>query len=129
MASRVSASSPRGTRAGKSVKRTSKSKGVPNLTGGRVQPWAKDRLPTKADLRDSPEAVEGAIPVPLTDYMLRTLGTRNPALRPNKTQITMRLDQDVFAWLRAKGKGYQTRLNAMLRQIMIADQNHGRGRS
>lgn len=47
---------------------------------------------------------------------------------PNKAQITMRLDQDVFAWLRGKGKGYQTRLNAMLRQIMIADQNHGRAR-
>jgi uncharacterized protein (DUF4415 family) len=36
-----------------------------------------------------------------------------------KRQLTVRLDADVVAWLRQQGKGYQTRLNRMLREAMI----------
>jgi uncharacterized protein (DUF4415 family) len=38
-----------------------------------------------------------------------------------KQQLTMRLDADVVAWLRQKGKGYQTRLNRLLREAMLED--------
>ncbi len=38
--------------------------------------------------------------------------------RPIKRPLTIRLDADVLAWLRAQGKGYQTRLNALLRAAM-----------
>ena len=38
--------------------------------------------------------------------------------RPKKTPITIRLDADVVAWLKASGDGYQTRVNAYLRQLM-----------
>ncbi|MCC6539442.1 MAG: BrnA antitoxin family protein [Bryobacterales bacterium] len=38
--------------------------------------------------------------------------------RPNKQSATLRLDADVLAWLRASGEGYQTRVNAYLRQLM-----------
>jgi uncharacterized protein (DUF4415 family) len=38
--------------------------------------------------------------------------------RPKKTTITMRLDADLVAWLKASGEGYQTRINAYLRQLM-----------
>jgi uncharacterized protein (DUF4415 family) len=31
----------------------------------------------------------------------------------------VRLDSDVVAWLRQQGKGYQTRLNQMLREAML----------
>jgi uncharacterized protein (DUF4415 family) len=34
---------------------------------------------------------------------------------PGKQQLTIRLDQDVLSWLKAKGRGYQTRINAILR--------------
>jgi uncharacterized protein (DUF4415 family) len=33
----------------------------------------------------------------------------------------VRLDSDVVAWLRRHGKGYQTRLNKVLREAMIED--------
>jgi uncharacterized protein (DUF4415 family) len=33
----------------------------------------------------------------------------------------VRLDADVIAWLRRQGKGYQTRLNALLRGAMLKD--------
>jgi hypothetical protein len=44
---------------------------------------------------------------------------RNPFYRPTKTSTTVRLDSDVLAWLKSQGKGYQTRLNAILRQAML----------
>lgn len=39
--------------------------------------------------------------------------------RPVKQQITARLDADVLAWLKAGGKGYQSRMNAILRREMM----------
>jgi len=38
--------------------------------------------------------------------------------RPKKNTVTMRLDTDVLAWLKASGEGYQTRINAYLRELM-----------
>jgi uncharacterized protein (DUF4415 family) len=41
--------------------------------------------------------------------------------RPVKQAVSMRLDADVIAWLKKRGKGYQTRVNSILRQTMLAD--------
>ncbi|MFN0166462.1 MAG: BrnA antitoxin family protein [Bryobacteraceae bacterium] len=38
--------------------------------------------------------------------------------RPRKQSVTIRLDADVLAWLKASGEGYQTRVNTYLRQLM-----------
>ena len=38
--------------------------------------------------------------------------------RPKKEIVTIRLDADVLAWLKASGRGYQTRINDYLRQLM-----------
>jgi uncharacterized protein (DUF4415 family) len=38
--------------------------------------------------------------------------------RPKKKPVTMRLDSDVIAWLKADGRGYQTKANWLLRQAM-----------
>ncbi len=35
-----------------------------------------------------------------------------------KKQVTVRFDQDVIDWFKAQGKGYQTRMNAVLREYM-----------
>ena len=37
---------------------------------------------------------------------------------PAKQQLTIRLDADVLKWLKAHGKGYQTRINRILRAAM-----------
>ena len=34
---------------------------------------------------------------------------------PGKDTVTLRLDRDLLEWLRAQGKGYQTRINQILR--------------
>jgi uncharacterized protein (DUF4415 family) len=38
--------------------------------------------------------------------------------RPIKKSVTVRLDADVLDWLRSRGKGYQTRINRLLRAAM-----------
>jgi uncharacterized protein (DUF4415 family) len=37
---------------------------------------------------------------------------------PAKHQLTIRLDADVLIWLKASGRGYQTRINRILRAAM-----------
>jgi uncharacterized protein (DUF4415 family) len=37
---------------------------------------------------------------------------------PAKQQLTIRLDADVLKWLKARGRGYQTRINRILRAAM-----------
>jgi uncharacterized protein (DUF4415 family) len=37
---------------------------------------------------------------------------------PVKKQLTIRLDADVLAWLKGHGRGYQTRINRILRVAM-----------
>jgi uncharacterized protein (DUF4415 family) len=39
--------------------------------------------------------------------------------RPIKKPVTMRLDSDVVAWLKADGRGYQTKANWLLRSAML----------
>lgn len=39
--------------------------------------------------------------------------------RPKKKPVTMRLDSDVIAWLKADGRGYQTKANWLLRNAML----------
>lgn len=55
---------------------------------------------------------------PLTEKFWEN-ATRNPFYRPVKKQVTLRIDADVLAWLRQQGKGYQSRLNSLLRSAMI----------
>jgi len=38
--------------------------------------------------------------------------------RPVKETVTIRLDADVLDWLKQGGKGYQTRVNSILRAVM-----------
>lgn len=40
-----------------------------------------------------------------------------------KKQITMRLDEDILDWFKASGKGYQTRMNAVLRAYVGAQRD------
>ena len=42
---------------------------------------------------------------------------------PNKQAVTMRLDSDVLEWFKKQGKGYQTRINQLLRKYMETHQS------
>ncbi len=58
----------------------------------------------------------------LTDDFWKT-AIRNPFYKPVKQATTVRIDADVLLWLKENGKGYQTRINAILRDAML----HKRG--
>ena len=44
-------------------------------------------------------------------------------LPQKKESLTLRLDHDVVTWFRRAGRGYQTKMNAVLRSYMKAARN------
>jgi len=80
---------------------------------------ARKRKPAQLAARPDSEIDASDIP-PLKESFWKN-AFRNPFYRPVKQQLTVRLDADVVAWLRRQGKGYQTRLNQVLRKAMLRD--------
>ena len=58
--------------------------------------------------------------VPPLDEAFWKNAVRNPFYKPTKTSTTVRIDSDVLQWLRMQGKGYQSKINAILRREMLA---------
>lgn len=69
--------------------------------------WQRMADPTdyKIDTSEIPE---------LDDAFFQRAELRVPAKHP----VTLRIDEDVLVWFKAQGKGYQTRINKLLRQYM-----------
>lgn len=44
---------------------------------------------------------------------------------PRKVQLTLRLDADVLSWFKAHGRGYQTRMNSVLKAFKEAHESGG----
>jgi uncharacterized protein (DUF4415 family) len=65
----------------------------------------------KIDTSDIPELPPGAW----------KKAVRGKWYRPVKQAVSIRLDADVLAWLRAKGDGYQTKVNGLLRKQMLEE--------
>lgn len=60
--------------------------------------------------------------IPPLDNSFYTRATE--AWPPAKQQLTIRLDADVLLWLKANGRGYQTRINRILRAAMESQPRH-----
>ena len=45
---------------------------------------------------------------------------------PTKKLLTLRVDDDVLAWFKGQGRGYQTRINTLLRAYMDANREQRR---
>jgi len=73
-----------------------------------------------AQLAESDAPIDYSDIPPLDEEFWRR-AVRNPFYRPVKSQLTVRLDSDVLAWLKAKGRGYQTKINLILRRAMLED--------
>ena len=79
-----------------------------------------ERPDSEIDLSDMPE---------LTEKFWKN-AVRNPFYKPVKKQVTVRIDADILAWLRLEGSaGYQSRLNATLRKVMLEDLQEKRKRA
>ena len=75
--------------------------------------WERVKSMTEEELEASIDFEEEGRPVPGTGRMIY-----NPDA---KRQITLRLDSDIIDFFKASGPGYQTRMNAVLRQYVLAN--------
>ena len=62
------------------------------------------------DLSDIPEVTP--------EMFARAVIRRNFKVIPRKKQLTLRVDSDVVDWYKSQGRGYQTRINSLLRAYM-----------
>ena len=83
---------------------------------------AEQRTELKA-LRAMPDSEIDYSDIPPLQEDFWKEAVRNPFYRPTKTSTTVRIDSDVLHWLRSHGKGYQSRINAILRREMLASFN------
>ncbi len=71
---------------------------------------ALKRLPeSKIDLSEMPETTAG----------FWAGAERGKLYRPVKKHLSVRIDADVVVWLKSQGKGYQGRMNDLLRSEML----------
>ena len=64
---------------------------------------------------------------PLTDEMwARGILRKNFKPVPRKHQLTLRIDQDVIEFFKKQGRGYQTKINQLLRAYMEAHKSSTR---
>lgn len=73
----------------------------------------------KFDDPDCPKQTEEEIARfrPLKDVNSKLYAELHPETqKPKKTEIHMRVDTDVLEWFKKQGKGYQTKINEILRK-------------
>jgi len=87
-----------------------------------LPPLTKEQRAHLADLasRQDREIDLSDIPEMTDEQFEKAVKFRGRFYRPVKQQLTTRLDADVVAWLKSQGKGYQSRMNAILRREMLA---------
>jgi uncharacterized protein (DUF4415 family) len=90
-----------------------------NIDLANLPPLTKEQEAELAALRaQTDEEIDyGDIP-PLSEEFWKN-AVRGRFYKPIKTSTTVRIDSDVLAWLKAGGKGYQSRINAILRREML----------
>jgi uncharacterized protein (DUF4415 family) len=81
----------------------------------------KAELKTLSEMPDS--EIDYSDIAPLDNAFWKN-AVRNPFYKPTKTSTTVRVDSDVLAWLKSQGKGYQTRINTILREAMLCSLHH-----
>jgi uncharacterized protein (DUF4415 family) len=85
----------------------------------RLPPLTKARRANLKAPANRPESEIDTSNIPeMTDEQWKN-ARRGHFYRPRKRQITERVDADVLDWLKAQGKGYQSRINAILRREML----------
>ena len=73
--------------------------------------------------RPEPARSPDLAPVPATGELteiVREIARQGLPEAPRKAAISLRLDAEVLDWFKARGPGYQTRINAVLRAYMEA---------
>jgi len=75
-------------------------------------------------LAEKPDSEIDYSDIPPLDGEFWARAVPNPFFKPVKTHASVRIDSDVMAWLKSQGRGYQTRMNAILREAMLRSLHH-----
>ena len=59
--------------------------------------------------------------IPILNDEFWKKAVRNRFYHPVKHKITVQLDDDVLAWVKSQGTGYQVRINEILRTAMLKE--------
>ncbi len=86
---------------------------------GELPHLTEERKAELEALADRPDSEIDYSDIPPLDDAFWTRAVPNPFFKPVKTHASVRIDSDVLAWLKSQGKGYQTRMNAILREAML----------
>lgn len=86
---------------------------------GELPPLTETRKAELKALAERPDSEIDYSDIPPLDEAFWARAQPNPFFKPVKTHASVRIDSDVLAWLKSQGKGYQTRMNAILRAAMI----------
>ncbi len=81
-----------------------------------------------AALKDSEVVIDNDAPAWTPEMFARAVVKRGLDSPTTKTLLSLRVDSDVVEWFRAQGRGYQSRMNALLRAYMDAHR-HSRKRA
>lgn len=84
----------------------------------REPPISQERLAEIAAIAD--EDIDTSDIPELDDEFWKNARVRYPG---GKERLTVRFDEDVVEWFRGQGRGYQTRMNAVLRSFYEAHRN------
>jgi uncharacterized protein (DUF4415 family) len=79
--------------------------------------WERVRSMSEEEIEANAAADPDTLPAAFWD-------TAQPIHPSPKERITVRLDADLVAWFRRQGKGYQTRINAVLRSYYERARRH-----
>ena len=91
----------------------------------KLPPLTRQQKAELAALATMPDKqIDASDIAPLTEQFWKT-AIRNPFYRPVKQATTVRIDADVLQWLKSNGKGYQTRINTILRDAMLHQHETG----
>src|ERR1700730_18484060 len=71
-------------------------------------------------LKDSEILVDDDAPAWTSEMIARAVVKRGLDAPSKKTLLSLRVDSDVVEWFRGQGRGYQSRMNALLRAYMDA---------
>ncbi len=91
---------------------------------GDVPPMTAEREAQLKALAKRPDSDIDYGDIPHLDAAFWTRAVPNPFYKPTKTHASVRIDSDVLAWLKSQGRGYQTRMNAILREAMLRSLHH-----
>lgn len=70
--------------------------------------------------KDTDIVIDEDAPAWTPDMFARAIVRKGLDPAPKKSLLSLRIDADVLEWFRAQGRGYQSRMNALLRAYMKA---------